>query len=181
MTEKLLPSANYLLVMGILLLIFGCIAIAAPAVAGAWVVIVLGAILVVSGVVQMVQGFREPAWSSKLTSLVLGAITLLGGLAVLAHPWLGLTVLAFILAVYFVVEGVWKIVTSFSFRPASGWLAILASGILGLVLGIIIWQQWPLSSLWIVGILVGVDLMFTGAAMLTLAVTVRRLKKTMEA
>ena len=76
----------------------------------------------------------------------------------LAHPWLGLAVLTLVMAVYFVVEGIWKIVASFSFRPATGWLAVLASGVIGLVLGGLIWMQWPLSGLWAVGILVGVDL-----------------------
>jgi membrane protein HdeD len=176
MAEKTLPNANYLLLIGIALLVFGCMAIASPAVAGTSVVIVIGAILVVSGVVQVFNGFYEKSWASKLLSLVLGAITLLGGLAVLAHPLLGMTVLALVLAIYFVTEGIWKIIASFSFRPASGWLGVLGSGVIALVLGFLIWRQWPLSGLWAVGVLVGADLVATGLAMLLLASTVRRIK-----
>lgn len=176
MAEKTLPGTTYLLLMGILLLVLGCAAIATPAVAGTSVVIVIGAILAVSGVVQLFHGIREPSWSGKMLGLVLGAITLLGGLAVLAYPLLGLEVLTLVLAVYFAVEGVWKIVVSFSFRPAQGWLALLASGVIALLLGVVIWKQWPVSGLWAVGTLVGVDLLFTGTAMLALAWTVRRAK-----
>lgn len=176
MAEKTLPGTTYLLLMGILLLVLGCAAIASPAVAGESVVYVIGAILAVSGLAQLFHGLREPSWSGKMLGLVLGAITLLGGLAVLAHPWLGLTVLTLVLAAYFAVEGIWKIVASFSFRPAPGWLALLASGVIALLLGLLIWNQWPISGLWAVGTLVGVDLLMTGAAMLALAFTVRRVK-----
>lgn len=176
MSTKALPNPNYLLLTGIALLVFGCIAIAAPAVAGTSVVIVVGAILVVSGVTQAIHGIREESMASKLHSLVLGVITLLGGLAVLAHPLLGLTVLTLVFAVYFVIEGIWKIIASFSLRPASGWLAILGSGLIDFVLGFLIWRQWPLSGLWAVGTLIGVDLLVSGAALLLLSSTVRRLR-----
>jgi membrane protein HdeD len=173
---KTLPNANYLLLLGIALLIFGCMAIATPAVAGTSVVMVIGAILVVSGVAQFFHGFRENSWTSKFLSLILGAITLLGGLAVLAHPLLGLTALTLVLAIYFVVGGLWKIFASFSFRPAAGWLAVLASGVIDLALGFLIWRQWPLSGLWAIGVLVGANLVATGVSLLLLSSTVRRVK-----
>ena len=176
MSDSQMPRPSYLFLVGMVLLVFGCVAVSSPAVAGTSVVIVIGVILVAAGIAQLFHGIGAKSWSSKLLSLVLGAITLLGGLAVLAHPWLGLTVLTLVMAVYFVVEGLWKIVASFTFRPASGWLAVLASGVIGLVLGLLIWMQWPLSGLWAVGILVGVDLIATGVAMLALAWTVRSLK-----
>ncbi|MCY2950391.1 MAG: DUF308 domain-containing protein [Planctomycetota bacterium] len=177
MAAKVLPSANCLLLMGIALLALGCIAIASPAVVGASVVIVIGVVLVVSGIAQLFHGIREESWSSKLLSLVLGAITLLAGLTVLAHPLLGLSVLTLVLAVYFAVEGIWKIIASFSFRPASGWLAVLGSGVVTLLLGFLIWKQWPLSGLWAVGTLVGADLVITGLAFILLALTIRHVKK----
>jgi membrane protein HdeD len=176
MSEKALPSGNYLWMMGILLLVFGCIAIASPAIAGTSVVIVIGAVVVASGLAQIFHGIREGSFSSKLLSMVLGVITLLAGVAVLAHPLLGLTVLTLILAIFFVVEGVWKILASFSFRPAPGWLAILGSGVIALLLGVMIWQQWPLSGFWAIGTLVGVDLVVTGISLITLASTVHRLQ-----
>jgi len=165
---------GYSMMTGIVLAIFGVIAIATPAVAGTAVVMVIGVVLLVAGVVQFVQGFCEESWSSKLLTMVLGLLAVVCGIGVLGHPILGLTFLTLLLAIFFVVEGIWKIIASFSFRPASGWLFMLASGILGLVLGAIIWSQWPVSGLWAVGILVGVDLLVTGISMIALAMTVRR-------
>ena len=80
-------------------------------------------------------------------------------------------------AIFFIIEGIWKIVISFSFRPAQGWAAILVSGILGFLLGFVIWRQWPLSGMWAVGILIGIDLLMTGISMVVLAMTVKRVVK----
>lgn len=178
MVEKSMPSVLWLTLVGVVLLVFGGVAIASPAVAGTSVVLVVGAILIISGVVQIVHGVGAAAWSNKVLGLVLGMIALVGGMAVLAHPWLGLAALALVMAVYFAVEGIWKIIASFSFRPARGWLALLASGVVALLLAVMIGAQWPISGLWAVGVLVGVDLLMTGLAMLLLAWTVRQLAKT---
>jgi uncharacterized membrane protein HdeD (DUF308 family) len=83
--------------------------------------------------------------------------------------------IALLLAIFFVMEGIWKIIASFSYRPASGWLLMLASGVIALVLGLLIGRQWPLSGLWAIGVLVGVDLLMTGISMVVLASTVRRI------
>ena len=103
-------------------------------------------------------------------------IVALCGLGLLGEPWVGMKFITLVLAIFFVVEGIWKIIASFSYRPASGWLLILASGVLTLFLGLLIWKQWPVSGLWAVGILVGVNLLMTGISMVALASTVRRLK-----
>jgi uncharacterized membrane protein HdeD (DUF308 family) len=176
MTEKSTPAVSYLTWTGIALIVFGAFAVAVPAFAGELAVMVIGAVVLISGIMQFVQGLREESWSSKLLSLVLGVITAFCGGAILAHPLVGMVVLTLVLAVMFVIEGIWKIIASFSFRPAPGWLALLFSGILGFLLGFMIWKQWPLSGLWAVGILIGVDLLVTGCSMVALAMTIKRVK-----
>ena len=109
-----------------------------------------------------------------LMPLILGAITGLAGLAVIGHPLLGLGFLTLLLVTFFVIEGIWKIVASFSYRPGSGWIWMLLSGVLSLVLGLMIWSQWPVSGMWAVGVLVGVDLLATGLSVLLLALELRR-------
>jgi uncharacterized membrane protein HdeD (DUF308 family) len=177
MTDEQMPSTAPLTVMGVLLIVLGIIAIATPAVAGKTVVMVIGVVLLVGGVVQIISGLRAEGWSSKLPPLFLGAITAICGLGLLGEPWIGMKFIALLLAIFFVIEGIWKIIASFSYRPASGWLLMLASGVIALVLGLLIWRQWPVSGLWAVGILVGVDLLTTGVSMVTLASTVRQLRK----
>ena len=154
--------------LGILLIVLGVISILSPAVAGGAVVTVVGLILLVAGVVQVVRAFQMSG-SEKVLTIALGVIAALAGIAVVLHPILGLAFLTLLLAVYFVTEGVWKIIAAFRYRPAAGWGWLLGSGVISLVLGWLIWSQWPLSGLWAVGILVGVNLLGTGASLVTLS------------
>jgi uncharacterized membrane protein HdeD (DUF308 family) len=180
MTDPQQPITTPLTLMGILSMILGVIAIASPAVAGTAVVIVIGSLMLVAGIIEIVSGLRSEGWSSKLPPLVLGLITAVAGVGVLGHPLLGLKFLTLLLLVFFLIEGIWKIVASFAYRPAKGWLAILLSGILTLLLAYLIWSQWPVSGLWAVGILVGVDLLTTGISLVALASTLRQLNKLAE-
>jgi uncharacterized membrane protein HdeD (DUF308 family) len=154
--------------LGILLIVLGIVSILSPAIAGGAVVTVVGLILLVAGVVQVVRAFQM-AGSEKVLTIALGVIAALAGIAVVLHPILGLAFLTLLLVAYFFAEGVWKIIASFRYRPAAGWGWLLSSGILSLVLGWLIWSQWPLSGLWAVGVLVGVNLLGTGASLVTLS------------
>ena len=180
MSDQEVPDTTSLTLMGVVLIIFGVLAIATPAVAGTAVVMVIGAMLLIAGIAQIVSGLRTEGLSSKLPPLILGVLSAFCGIGLLGEPWIGMKFIALLLAIFFAVEGVWKIVASFNYRPATGWLALLASGILTLILGILIWRQWPISGLWAVGVLVGINLLMTGISMVTLAATARRLKSVAE-
>jgi uncharacterized membrane protein HdeD (DUF308 family) len=160
--------------LGIVLIALGVAAVLTPAVAGSAVVIVIGFILLVAGAVPIVRGLKTEAGMEKATSLTLGVITSLAGIAIIVHPLFGLAFLTLLLVGYFVAEGVWKIVVSFRYKPATGWKWLLASGVLSLILGLLIWSQWPVSGLWAVGVLVGVNLLGTGLALVTLASTLNK-------
>jgi len=174
MPRKELPQGNWLLFTGIGLVILGLAAVSAPAIAGEAVVYLIGGLLVLTGLLQLWTGLREETTVSKLTQVTQGALIGLAGVAVLAHPFYGLAALSLVLAFYFLFVGLWRIGTSFTYRPAAGWLALLFSGLLAIGLAWMIWVQWPVSGLWAVGILVGVDLISTGLALIILAVTLRQ-------
>jgi uncharacterized membrane protein HdeD (DUF308 family) len=164
------PSAiKHLHWLGIALIALGVLAMLTPAMAGGAVVIVIGFILLVAGILAVVRGLKAGASAEKTTGLILGVVTALAGIAVIGHPLFGLAFLTLLLVGYFVAEGVWKIVASFRYKPANGWQWLLASGVLSLLLGLLIWSQWPVSGMWAVGILVGVNLLGTGLALVTLA------------
>ncbi len=169
-----IPKGNWLLVAGVILVLLGVGSMIAPAFAGKAVVYLVGGLLLLTGLVQLMAGWQTESWRQKLASLIHGGIATVGGIAVMAHPFYGLAALSLVLAIFFVVEGVWKIVSSFSYRPVPGWIALLMSGALDLILGVLIWRQWPVSGLWAVGILVGVSLLSTGMAFVALAITWKR-------
>jgi len=180
MAESKKPSVTFLLILGVLTALLGVVAIGAPAVAGTFVVYFVGIIMLIAGISQIVMGLKAEGWTHKLLPLILGGVTTLGGIAVLADPLLGLGILTLILAVYFVAEGVWKIVVSFSFRPAQGWLAMLFSGVINWLLGAMIWTEWPASGEWAIGILVGVNLLITGIALICVAMTIGKIVEKIE-
>ncbi len=170
------PGGNKFVLMGLVLAVLGVLALASPAVAGTAVVYVIGGMLLLAGLFQVIAAWRSEGWADKMIPAIMGVLTALAGGAVLAHPILGLEFLALMLAIFFVIDGVWKIVASFSYRPAPGWIAVLLSGVIALALGGMIWKQWPVSGENAVGILVGVDLLSTGIAFLILGLTIRRMK-----
>jgi uncharacterized membrane protein HdeD (DUF308 family) len=152
--------------LGIALIVLGIAAILTPAAAGSAVVLVIGLILLVAGVAAAIRGLQAATAMEKVLGLVVGVVTALAGAVVFAHPLFGLSLLTLILAGYFLADGVSKVVVSFRFRPASGWLWLLISGGVSLILGALIWSQWPMSGLWAVGVLVGLNLISTGFALL---------------
>lgn len=175
MSKAKKPSFTFLMIMGVLTAILGVVAIGSPAVAGTAVIYIVGAIMLIAGVSQILAGTKAEGLSHKLLPLILGTVTTLGGIAVLAHPVIGMEVLTMILAAYFIAEGIWKVIASFSFRPAQGWLAVLFSGFITWLLGAMIWTQWPASGMWAIGILVGVDLLTTGIALICVAMTLGKI------
>ena len=180
MKDRELPSTIPLFLMGILLIVLGVMAIATPSVAGKWVVLVIGIMLLLAGTVQIVTGLRSEGWSRRLPPMILGLISLICGIGLVGEPVIGMEAITWIMAVFFIVEGVWKIFTSFNYRPAVGWIAMLLSGVLTLGLGYLIFSQWPLSGMKAIGILVGVDLLMTGISMVLVAQTMRRLKRAVQ-
>ena len=174
MTELKIPRGNWLFATGVILVLLGVGSMIAPALAGTAVVYLIGGLLLLTGLIQLVSGWQAESWHDKLARLIHGGIATVGGIAVLAHPFYGLAALSLVLALFFAAEGVWKIVSSFSYRPVPGWIALLFSGMLDLILGILIWRQWPVSGRWAVGILVGVNLLSTGIAFVALAITWKR-------
>jgi uncharacterized membrane protein HdeD (DUF308 family) len=145
MNDSVVVNARPLMMLGVALLVLGTIALLGPVFAGSAVVITIGLVLLVAGIGQFIQGMRAESWRDKVMPLILGVITGLCGILVIGHPLLGLSFLTLLLLAFFVVEGAWKI-----------------------------WNQWPVSGMWAVGVLVGVDLLSTGVSMIVLASTLRR-------
>jgi uncharacterized membrane protein HdeD (DUF308 family) len=174
MAELKIPTGNWLLLTGVILVLLGVGSMISPAIAGNAVVYLIGGLLLLTGLVQFLVGWQTESWRQKLVRLIHGGISTVGGIAVMAHPFYGLAALSLVLAIFFGIEGIWKIVSSFSYRSVPGWVALLMSGALDLILGILIWRQWPVSGLWAVGILVGVNLFSTGMAFVALAMTWKR-------
>ncbi len=158
-----------LLVVGIISLILGSLAIIAPLAATMAVVWVIGAIILVQGVAQLIHCFKAKQWSAFALNLLMAVIYIIAGGLILAKPLLGALTLTLVLAAFFIVSGILKIGLAMKIKPAPRWGWVMFSGIVGLVLGVIIFSGWPGDSLAILGLLLGIDLIFGGWSMIMLA------------
>ena len=166
-------NARLAVIVGILMLICGILAIGSPLVAGASVTIFVGAMLLVGGIAQCFLAFQAGAFGKGLLIFVMGALTAVAGYYVFSQPLAGLASITLLLAAYFVVTGISELIGAFQIRPADGWGAMLFNGIVTLLLGIMIWKQFPLSGAWAVGVLFGVKLVLGGWAMIIIGRSVR--------
>jgi len=174
MTRKPLPGSNTLLLIGIVLTLFGVLLLLSPAAVGGAVVKLVALVLAVTGLTQLLYSLRPGAAVNRTVSAILGAVVAVVGVLVWLNPELGSGFLTALLMIFFVVHGLWKLSSAFRYRPASGWLWLLLSGLLSLVFVYLLWVQWPLSGAWAIGVLVGLDLVLTGIAMTLIALALRK-------
>ncbi|MDX1382102.1 MAG: DUF308 domain-containing protein [Thermoanaerobaculia bacterium] len=154
-------------IFGILTMILGFLAMASPLVAGASVALLVGVLMIIGGAARLFWSFKAESFGQGALKFAIGALTLLCGLAMVGNPLYGVSLLTIVLAAYFIVDGLFEIVGAFQVRPQQGWGWLLFGGIVSLLLGLMIWRQFPLSGAWAIGILVGIKLFMAGLMMIT--------------
>lgn len=170
----------WFIIYGAVLILLGLFAIFAPGVATLAAELMLGWLLLIGGIVGVIAiiraGTSEPGfWWNLLTSIVF----LLAGASLLWQPIVGMLTLTIVLAAYFIATGIFKIPAAFRYRHSGerSWGWMLFSALVDLALGIIIVLGLPGSAVWVLGLLVGINLFFTGVAILMIAVAMRRWAK----
>lgn len=147
--------------VGCVAILMGVVSIAAPLLATLTTVSVLGYLLLFGGLVEVGAAFGAVKWSGFFLQILAGVLHSFIGFLMIANP--GLTAAAFtlMLAVFFLVGGAFRTILAISERfPAWGWVAF--NGVVTLLLGVLIWRQWPETSLWVIGTFVGIELLFSG-------------------
>ena len=141
------------------------------------IALLVGVLVAASGVVRMFWAFQVGSLGKGLLTFALGGLTLLCGVALIADPLLAAGFLTIVLVAYLVADGICEIFVGLRVRPAPGWMWLLFAGVVSLMLGGMIWRQFPLSGPWAIGILLGIKLFFVGLVMVTTGSTVRALAK----
>ena len=166
-------SLLYLL-QGILMVITGVLALIYPSLASVAIVRLLGWFLIASGIFQGfgLIGAREvPYFWMELLSAVLAIVI---GVLLLRHTDAGLLLFSVLFLIYFMIEGLVKVIFAFIIRPFPNWGWVLASGLLGIVFALYLWANLSTVSDWMLGILLGVFLLVEGTALSSLAWRVRQ-------
>lgn len=161
-------SWGWVLGIGILLILTGLFCIVADVTATFLTVLVLGCFLLVSGVFVLIHAFRVHTWSGFFLYLLDALLRLLTGYLVVRYPGAGAFGLTLALALFFIVNGVFRAVGAGMLRfPAWSWS--IFSGIVSVVLGIILLAQLPVLSLWFIGFAIGIDMIIEGVSLISLS------------
>lgn len=168
LVKRIKHNTGIVIAIGVVLLIVGILALVAPFVAGLSVAFVVGILLLIGGIAQLLFAFKAGSFGKGLLAFILGALTMMAGVIMISRPDVGLATLTLFLAAYFIAEGVFEALWAFQLKPVQGWGWSLFSGIVSLLLGIMIWRQFPLSGAWAVGVLVGIKLIFSGWTLITI-------------
>jgi len=159
---------------GVLLIVFGVMAVGSPFLAAVAVSVVVGWLIVLAGIVHLMLAFRAHGAGSRIWKALVGIAYLCFGAYLLLHPVLSVASLTLVLASLFVIEGILNIVLYVKMRPIHGSSWVLIDGIVTLLLGLLIYMQWPSSSLWAIGTLVGISMIFSGVARVMMSFAVRK-------
>lgn len=176
--QQLKSASGWGMVWGILTIIFGFIAIGAPFTSGIAVAMVVGIALLAAGVSMLIFAFQAPSFGKILLKLLFAGLTVAVGISILSQPGIALMNLTLILGAFFVADGFLGFIVAWNVKPEKGWGWLTVNALITVALGVMILKGWPESSLVIIGLLVGIRLVFAGMTMLTLGTAGRQLAKT---
>jgi uncharacterized membrane protein HdeD (DUF308 family) len=161
-------------VLGVLTAVMGLFAIVGAPATGLLTVVLLGAFLAVAGIFEAYHALRHREGGNRLLFLLGGILSIVVGGLLMFRAGAGLATLTLLLAGYFVTNGLFHCVTSLVDRYLHwGWDFL--QGAVSILLGVIVFAQWPISALWVVGTLVGVEIFFRGCGLMVAGVDLRRL------
>lgn len=162
------------LALGIVLVALGVVGVVASTFATLLSVLFLGALLLFAGGGLVAHAFWAPRWSGFFLQLLSGLLYVVVGWLCVTRPGIEAVVLTLLLAISLIVQGGVRMGAALV-AHVDGKGALFVSGALTFVLGVLVWNQWPASSLWMIGLFAGIDLIFYGLWIVSLAQAVRRL------
>lgn len=151
-----------LIVEGIIFIILGILAIAMPKLSTLSVELLLGWLFIIGGIVQFVRTFQFHKAGEIVWSVISAIVYVAAGIILLAYPLTGVLTLTLLLVLFFLIEGIAKLILSFEMRSFGNWAWLLFSGIISVILAALIWSGWPGTATWVIGLLVGINLLFLG-------------------
>jgi len=172
--EMVRHASTVSIAWGVLLIVLGAAAVASPFLAAVAVNVAVAWLIVLAGVVHILLAFRAHGAGSMIWKLLVGVAYVCFGGYLIARPLLGVASLTLLLASLFLIEGILDIVLFVKMRPIGGSTWVLLDGIVSLLLGLMIYMQWPSSAAWAIGTLVGVSLIFSGVARVMMSMAVRK-------
>jgi len=175
--KQLHENATWYQCMGIALIVIGFFATIFASVSTLFSVVYLGFLLIFLGIAEAIKSSKITLWKSFALHLLLAILFTACGAFIVFYPTINAITLTLLLAISFIIAGIFRLFFAFTHTvPHKGWL--IFNGACTLLLGILIWQQWPVSGLWVIGMLIGINAIFTGWTWIMLASIAKKLEYT---
>ncbi len=175
--DELRKKWGWFVALGIVLIIGGTIALGAAFSMTVFSVFFLGWLMIAGGVLEAVHAFGCKRWSGFFIDLLTGLLYIVVGFMCVANPGATAVALTLLIAVFLIFGGIFRVVIAVIMRYQN-WAWLLLHGAIDLLLGILIWRQWPLSGLWVIGLFVGIDMILNGWTLVMLGLTAKNLPTT---
>jgi len=164
---------GWFLALGIVQIVLGMVALGEAFLMTIFSVVMLGWLLI-GGVSSIVHAFMERQWSGFFIDLLTGLFYCVAGFMMVSSPGEAAVTLTLVISMFLIVGGIFRIVESLVGNlPHKGW--VFLNGVVTLILGILIWRQWPLSGLWVIGLFVGIEMLLYGWSLVMLATAAKSL------
>lgn len=170
--EKIRRNWGWFLVVGIGLTILGLVALVFTVTTTKVSVVLLGIVLLIGGVVVIVSAFAAGGFGGALLRVLLGIVLLAGGWYLIAHPAVGALAVTIVMAWYFILAGIIRIITAMM-EHYDGWGWAVATGLVTLLLGILLTAGWPVTGFFAIGLFIGIDLILGGISWIFTAFAAR--------
>src|SRR5215471_9435299 len=171
--EPLRAKCGWIIALGVVYVIAGLIALSSVATATVASVVVVGIMMFIAGVGEVINAFQVKAWRKFPVLILLGVLYIAAGFLTFDNPTLAAAVLTLLLGYALVASGITRIFLAFSVKERMTWIGVLLSGLITLLLGLVILAHWPVSSLYILGLFLGIDLLFAGAGWISVGLGLR--------
>ncbi len=161
------------IVLGIILIVLGAIAVSISAAVTLASMVFFGWFLLIGGIVQGVYAFSHRRWHF-FPELLLATFYVVVGILILGNPVAAELALTLMMIAFFLVAGIFRIVAASTIRFSNRW-SMFAGGIVSLLLGLLLWTGWPATAFWVIGLFIGIELIFNGWSTIMLGLAARHM------
>jgi uncharacterized membrane protein HdeD (DUF308 family) len=165
---------GWIVALGVVYVIAGFVALGSVVMATVASVIVVGAMMIVAGITEIIGAFQLKSWGKFLIWALLGVLYVIAGFLTFENPLFAAVLLTLFLGASLIASGVVRLFLAFSMKRESPWVWVALSAVITLLLGVLILARWPVNSVYILGVFLGIDLIFAGAGWIGLGLGLKR-------
>ena len=174
LADQVRANWGWLMFMGVALTLLGVIGVYMAAVLTVVSVVWFGALAIAGGVLTLVDAFRAEGWKAKAWEILIALAYIAAGIVMIMYPGASAAWFTVFIAAFLLSTGIFRIIIGFQVRgSAQGWGWTVISGVISILLAIMIFAQWPLSGLWVIGMFIAIEMIMQGSSMISIAMAAK--------